>query len=435
MGWVPWGIAAAAAAAALLSWARQAPTVAPTAPVDGHFTIELPQEAPVVTSDIPRWADIPLAVSPDGRTVVYVAPNGRGTQLFARGMADLAPRPIAGSDGARSPFLSPDGQWVGFFAGGKLKKLPLAGGTPVTLADAPQAYGGSWGDNGEIVFAPGTRGLFAVREEGGTPRQVTSLAPGDDLHVRPQRLPGNPVVLFTVIAWSRETTLLAAVNLDTGARSVVQEEAAFGRYVPGPNGSAGHVAFVRDGALMIGRFDPARAGHASPPLTVLDGVDDRSFDASSTGVLVYAPGTGKPVDYSLVWVDRAGNATTINDLPRGYEDLNLSPDGRLVALTVEESGPESPASVWLADVTRRTVSRFTFDGFSRDPVWAADGQSIVFGGKRGENSVRAVRAAAGWAHAGRTGMGQPRPDLAGSLFVDARRPHDHLLDEWREDAG
>jgi Tol biopolymer transport system component len=175
------------------------------------------------------------------------------------------------------------------------------------------------------------------------------------------------------------------VDLETGARHVVVEEASFARYVPAaPPAATGHVVFVRNGALMAAPFDAARPDRTGTPVTIVDGVRAAQFDVSPSGVLAYMPGSGAAPDFSLVWVDRAGVASPINDQPRGYEDLHLSPDGRRVALTIEERGPDTPAHVWLADTERGTVTRFTFDGLSRDPVWAPDGRSIVFGSKRGE---------------------------------------------------
>jgi serine/threonine-protein kinase len=168
----------------------------------------------------------------------------------------------------------------------------------------------------------------------------------------------------------------------------VQQDASFARYVPdAPGASAGRLVFVRAGVLMAAPYDPASGEPAGTPVTVLDGVRDAQFDISASGVLAYVPGAGRAPNFSLVWVDRAGVPRSINDLPRGYEDLHLSPEGGRVATTIEESGPDSAAHVWIADATTRgTLTRLTFDGFSRDPVWAPDGKSIVFGSKRGENT-------------------------------------------------
>ncbi|MBA3886238.1 MAG: serine/threonine-protein kinase [Acidobacteria bacterium] len=385
IAWVPWTLAAAASALAL--WALTASTPVQPAALEGHFTIELPADAALVTDDEPRPSAGPLAIAPDGRQLVYVAPSGSGTQLFVRAMADLTPRALPGTDDARLPFFSPDGQWVGFFAGGKLKKTRLSGGTPVILADAA-GYGGSWGPGGEIVFSPGGTGLFVVPESGGQVRQLTKIdgAAGEDRHGWPQVLPGDGAALFGVVSWSRETSDIAFVDLTSGARRVVQQDGYFAKYVPGAEGGGGHILFVRGGVLLAAPFDPAGSGPAGTPVAVLDHVRDTQFDISASGVLAYVPGSSAAPDYSLVWTDRSGAVTPINDLPRGYEDLHLSPDGRHVVLTVEEAGADSPAHVWLADTTRRTVARLTFEGFSRDPVWAPDGRSVVFGSKRGPDT-------------------------------------------------
>jgi len=386
--WVPWLVAALGAGVAVWTLLNRS-SLAPAAGAQGHFTIELPAEAPLVTLEIPGASEGPLAVSPDGRQLAYVAPSGSGTRLFVRSMGDLTPRALPGTEGARFPFFSPDGQWLAFFADGKLKKAPLAGGTPATLAEAPDGRGGSWGARGQILFAPRSRsGLSLVGDDGGTPRAVTTLdfAAGDDSHCWPQLLPGGASALLTVLSWSREAADVVVVDLATGARRSVQQGAYFARYVPAaPGASTGHLVFVRGGVLVAAPLDPADGQPAGPPIPVVEGVSNGQFEISANGVLAYAPGTGKPVSYSLVWVDRAGGARPINDLARGYEDLHLSPDGRRVALTVEEAGPSSAAHVWLADTDRGTLTRFTFEGLSRDPVWAPDGEAVVFGSKRGES--------------------------------------------------
>ena len=383
------GAALMVAAAALL---RPAPRPAPAA---GHFTVELPETAPIVTLDIPGINEGPIAVAPDGRQLVYIAADGRSTRLYARAMADLTPRALPGTEGARLPFFSPDGQWVGFFAGGKLKKAPIAGGTPAILADAPSGCGASWSSSGEIVFAPSdASGVFLVSDGGGTPRALTTLdfAAGDNSHRWPQWLPGGRAVLITVVAWSRETSDIVMVDAASGSRRTVQEGADFARYVPAaPGARTGHLVFVKGGALAAAPFDPAGSGPAAPPVVVVEGVRAGQFDISASGTLAYAPGSGAATDYSLVWVDRTGAVQPINELRRGYEDLHLSPDGRRVALTIEESGPYSAANVWLADTDRGTLTRLTFEGYSRDPVWAPDGRAVVFGSKRGASEFGIYR--------------------------------------------
>ena len=388
LNWRPWAAMGAAIGTLSLGWLWLRPADAPAARPEGHFTIELPESAPLVTLDVPADSDGPLAVSPDGRHIVYVAPNGDGTQLFVRAITDITPRALPGTEGARGPFFSPDGEWVGFFADGKLKMTSRAGNTPTPLADAPEGTSGSWSVTREIVFAPGdTTPLSIVPDTGGTPRVVTKLdfVAGEDAHRWPQVLPGGRAAIFTVYAWSRETAYVAMVDLASGARRTVLENAAFARYVPPEAGTgAGHLVFVRDGALMAAPFDPDGPAPAGAAAIVVEGVRNGQFDVSAAGTLVYVPGTGTAHDFALVWVDRAGTSRPINDLPRGYEDLHLSPDGRRVALTIEEPGPETPAHVWVADAERGTLARITFDGFSRDPIWRPDGEAIAFGSRRGK---------------------------------------------------
>jgi serine/threonine-protein kinase len=139
-------------------------------------------------------------------------------------------------------------------------------------------------------------------------------------------------------------------------------------------------------------FDPAKTGAASPAVVIVDRVRDGQFDVSARGVLAYAPGAGTAPVYSLVKVDRSGRASPVNDQVLGYEDLHLSPDGRRVALTIERAGADlSDAQVWIADLLRGTLARFTFDGFGRDPVWAPDGESLVYGSKRGASKFGLYR--------------------------------------------
>ena len=383
------GAALVVAGAALL---KPEPRPAPAA---GHFTIELPDSAPVVTLDIPGINEGPIALAPDGRQLVYVAADGSSTRLYVRAMADLTPRALPGTEGARLPFFSPDGQWVGFFADGKLKKTPISGGTPAILADASIGCGASWSPSGQIAFAPSdSSGIFLVSDGGGTPRALTTLnfAAGDNSHRWPQWLPGGRALLVTVVAWSRETSDIVMVDASSGARRTVQEGADFARYVPAaPDTETGHIVFVRAGALAAAPFDPAGAGPAGPPVVVVEGVRTGQFDVSASGTLAYTPGSGAALNYSLVWVDRTGAVQPINDLRRGYEDLHLSPDGRRVALTIEEAGPYSPANVWLADTARGTLTRITFEGYSRDPVWTPDGSAVAFGSKRGASEFGIYR--------------------------------------------
>ena len=226
-------------------------------------------------------------------------------------------------------------------------------------------------------------------------RRVTKLdfAAGDDGTRWPQVLPGRHAALFTVLCYSRETLDVFLVDLGTGARRLVQAGADFVRYVPSaPGAAAGHLVFVRAGTLVAAPFDPARAELAGPAVAVVERVQEGAVEHLGERRSRVRPGHRAALDYSLVKVDRTGRATPINDQARGYEDLNVSPDGRRVALTIEEPGQDlSAAHVWLGDLERGTLTRFTFEGYSRDPVWAPDGETIVYGSRRGESGFGLYR--------------------------------------------
>jgi len=322
-------------------------------------------------------AGSPLAISPDGTRLVYVG----GDRLYLRPMDDLAAKPIAGTEGAYAPFFSPDGQWIGFFAQGKLKKVSLNGGAPQTLADAANGMGGSWGTDGTIYFAPSnTTGLSKISDSGGTAQILTTLdrTRGDVTHRWPQVLPGNKAALFTTWSgpgWDEQN--LEVLILESGERRVISRSASTGRYV-----SAGFLVYAQaGGGLLALPFDVSRleATAATPvPLNVqINELGEGSaYAVSDAGVFAYLSGD-QQFDRRPVWVDRKGNVEALPAPLRGYENANISPDGKFAA--VQTRGPVY--TVWIYDFARTTLTPLTTQS-SQAPVWTPDGKRIVYRGTR-----------------------------------------------------
>jgi len=327
-----------------------------------------------------------LALSPDGKTLVFGAIWGGRQELYARAMDQLSARPIAGTSGGSSPFFSPDGQWVGFIADSELRKVPLNGGPAVTLCKAAALFGASWGDDGTIAFATQRNGgLWRVSAAGGTPESLTTPRPGEYSHRLPHMLPGGRAVIFTILKgpdlW--DDTQIVVRSLDTGRQTVLVTGGADGRYV-----SMGHLVYVRLGTLMAVPFDPVRLAVTGGATGVIDGVmqaADRGasymantlagqFTVSETGALVYLTGGAVAAgDRSLAWVDRHGTSQVLPVPPRSYTHPRLSPDGQRVAVNTL-----GPLQVWSVDVARGTLNPVTVDGQSDHGVFAPDGKRIVF---------------------------------------------------------
>jgi serine/threonine-protein kinase len=385
----------ALAAAAMVAWAtrpvstppettRTILSVAPTGETSGTN----PLEQRVGGARPTRTA---IALSPDGKRLVFGAIWGGRPQLYARAMDQLTAMPIAGTSGGVSPFFSPNGQWVGFGADGELRKVPLSGGPPVTLTKASALFGASWGDDGTIVFATQRNGgLWRVPDAGGTPEALTTPQPGEYSHRLPHMLPGSRAVIFTILKgptfW--DDTQIVVRSLETGQQTVLVTGGADGRYV-----STGHLVYVRLGTLMAVPFDPVRLAVTGGATGVIDGVmqaADRNLSymantlagqltVSDTGALVYLTGGAVAAgDRSLAWVDRRGTSQALPAPPRSYWAPRLSRDGQRVAVTTLDS-----LQVWSVDIARGTLSPVTVDGHSDLPVFAPDGKRIVFRSRAG----------------------------------------------------
>jgi serine/threonine-protein kinase len=319
-----------------------------------------------------------LALSPDGAQLAYVA--GAQQRIYLRALDSLETRPLAGTEGALSPFFSPDGQWIGFFAAGKLKRVSVSGGAVLTLCDAPNARGGAWGANDMVVFAPITNaGLSQVSAAGGQPQVLTELKEGELSHRWPQFLPDGKSILYAIgIGTSYDDAHIAAYRLDGGEQRTLIRGGTYPRYVP-----TGHLVYYRAGTVMAAPFDESRLEVLGTPAPALEGVMGGSggngagqFSFSGLGSLVYVPGGPQAgSDLTMVWVDHKGAAQPLPAPPHAYRNPRLSPDGRQVALDIAEAGK---LDIWIYDLMRDILTRLTFEGLNDFAAWTPDGKRVAY---------------------------------------------------------
>jgi serine/threonine-protein kinase len=400
-GMVPIGAGAAlvAAVAAGATWliARPAPPPSPVA----RFGIALPADQQLAIS----FNDRDLSVSPDGTQLAYTA--GARSQLMVRALDRLEPLPLGGITDARAPFYSPDGRWIGYFdrldegirsgpvIDGTLKKVPMAGGPPIVIAAVTGASrGASWGPDDAIVFATSDRstGLLRVAAGGGEPEVLTrpDADNGEEDHHHPAVLPGGRGVLFTVASRGQIRRQVAVLDLGTGRWTTVIRSGRQAEYI-----ETGHVIYVDGGALWAVRFDAATLQTVGDPSPVLERIAQTQAAAnlavSRSGTLAYALG-GDRAGLSLVWVDRQGREQPVAVPWRGYFQPRLSPDGRTIAVSINDG---RGSELWLADSSLQTWTPLPFDQHGAFSVWSADNRFLIFNAPSGSTAHVVRRAANG----------------------------------------
>jgi eukaryotic-like serine/threonine-protein kinase len=352
-----------------------------------QFAIELPENMAFGAPGRGYRANFApqLAISPDGRHVVFVAGAQSAFQLWLRPFASAKARPIEGTEGGAFPFWSPDSQFIAFFAGAKLKKVAIAGGPPIVLADAA-ASGGSWSRDNVILFGLPNSGLFRVSSAGrpSVPTAVTRLADGEDAHRWPHFLPDGRHFFYTAVtgaccpAPKPGMIKIGSLDQDEPAVTLLQVDSS-AIY------ASNHMLFARDQTLMAQTFDlDARqlTGDAIPVMTervTTEGSRYVSASVSENGTLIYAP-VGSLNPPQLTWFDREGKS--LGTLGEGGVDgnLSLSPDEQHVAVALRSGSPES-LDIWTIDIPRKQRNKVTFDAQSEGwPVWSRpNGTRIVFG--------------------------------------------------------
>ncbi|HWC65296.1 MAG TPA: protein kinase, partial [Thermoanaerobaculia bacterium] len=326
-----------------------------------------------------------MAIAPDGSRIAFVAPDPSGkNMLWVRPLSGLSAQPLAGTEGAKYPFWSSDSARIGFFMGGKLKKIDASGGPAETICDAVEGRGGTWNGEGTIVFTPNfNTGLFKVAAAGGAPVAITKLdlARKENTHRWPWFLPDGRHFLFvnrtTGSGNEPERTGIWVGALDGKTTELLRDVESEAQY------ASGHLLFVREGTLLAQRFSPGSrkvAGDAFPVaehLQNLTGYSLSMFSASQAGALVYMGGGSLGLS-QLAWLDRTGRQIETVGNPGMIARPRLSHDEKRVAMDVRDASSAN-TDVWVYDIARKTQTRLTFaPGFDGYPIWSSDDTRIVF---------------------------------------------------------
>jgi Tol biopolymer transport system component len=385
---LPWYVATGVLALALVAalvWGRR--------PDEPGLVVRYEVHAPAAAS-IATENRSPVALSPDGRLLVFAAQAGGATRLYLQRRDDFEAHPLPGTEGASDPAFSSDGRSIAFSADTHLKLLRLEGGV-TTLAPVNDPRGASWIDMATLVYAPDATGpIHEISTSGGASRAITTVEPeaGERTHRWPHVLPGGRYVLFTVgmvdSPDNYDDARIDAVDRETGERRTVLHGASLARYAP-----TGHLLYARGGILLALDFDLktlTTSGTAVPVLQAVGG--DATTGAAhvtwaSDGTMAYVAGESSAGQRRLVWADRKGGVTSI-ELPTTagttlYNDARLSPDGSRVAVAAGTSGR---ADIWVHHFQRGTLTRLTFTGSNATPFWSADGRDIYYmslDGRRG----------------------------------------------------
>jgi Tol biopolymer transport system component len=322
-----------------------------------------------------------MAISPDGRKLVYIGPGEGSARLWLRDLDKLRPTPIPGTDGAVSPFFAPDGRHLGFIRNGRtVRALSLDGGPPLTLSDSINSTSGDWGDDG-YVYVEVDSGIARVRATGGPLEPLYKFSKerreiGTEF---PCALPGGKGVVFRVRRAGQPPTEfdIFGMKLPNGEAKPLLR-GIYARYA-----ASGHLLVVTaDGKLLAAPFDPEKMALTGPAVAILEGLRSGPFEenmaVAKSGTFIYATG-GSSASTRAFWVDREGKATPIDEAwdPQGAIDaVALSPDGKTLAVGLNRVGSQD---VWAKQLPFGPFSRITFgDTPHFRPAWTADAKSLLY---------------------------------------------------------
>jgi serine/threonine-protein kinase len=324
-----------------------------------------------------------VIISPDGARIVFVSRGADGVpRLKTRRFDQATVFDLPGTEGARSPFFSPDGEWVAFEAAGSLKKTAVGGGSPIVLREAVNLLGGSWGDDGAIYAALDFGKLWRVSSSSGEARVIADLTPESQDPRWPQVLPGSKHLLVTAVGRPGPNgATIEALSLIDGTRKTLVPRGTFGRYLPG-----GYLTYVNQGTLFALRVDLDRMQVLSDaPIPVVKDVayswtfGFAQLDIARNGTLVYRRSAARG-ELAGVSVDSSGATETVMASPAEYAFPSLSPDGRRIAVARVENGAPS---LWIFDRVRKHIDRVSALPDSYGPTWTRDGRMLIVGGLSG----------------------------------------------------
>jgi serine/threonine-protein kinase len=373
-----------------------------------------------------------VAISPDGANIVYVA-NG---QLYLRSLSDMEAKPIQGTaEDADSPFFSPDGRWLAFYAQTekRLKKIAITGGASIPICDATTIFGASWDSEDHIFFGQQGKGILRVSANAGKPEVVVAQKPGE-IAYGPQVLPGGDALLFTVsvslntLAWDRAKIVVQ--SLKTGVRKLLIEGGSDARFVP-----TGHIIYAVGSTLFAVPFDVKKLQTTGGYIPVMEGVRRSrlfpggttaatQFGFSNNGSMIYVPGgpvLGNGTDANLALVSRTGARKLLNIPPGPYSQPRISPNGKQLVLHTEYG---EDRVVWIHDLTGATAPRkLTFGGHNHRPTWSPDGERVVY------TSDRDGEAALFWQRADGNGPAEPlfKGETGVTIQSEAWSPHGNMI--------
>jgi eukaryotic-like serine/threonine-protein kinase len=426
---LPWGVAGAAVAlAGVTAWAPWHELPATLRPI--RLTVDVG-----ISSNV--GAMVPIALSPDGSTLAITGGRGPGAGqglIHVRRLDQDEVVPLTGTAGARSPFFSPDGQWIAFFADRKLKKISVNGGAATTLCDAPGDRGGSWGEDGTIVFAPNNRtGLVRVSAAGGTPEpfSVLDTARAELTHRFPHFLPGGKAVLYMshTAGNNFDSADIVVQRLSDGVRQTVHRGGMHPFYF-----ASGHVAFVQGGTLFAEPFDATSLKVTGPAFPVLERIRSiTSFGSSwlaatANGTVVYAQGSNEEASAVVLnWIGPGGRPQPVRTGALNADAIAIAPSGDRVALEITNGGD---GDVWVYEPARDVLTRFTSGSEEEErPVWTPDSKRLAYsvaGSKDGKYGID-------WRLADSSGEAQRLVESQFRLFAGSWHPAGRLLAYMEQD--